>query len=67
MWWIMGLLALLLFAPTAAVQARAVVDSIDGFVRSELARQGVPGLSVAAVVGAAPRLVGWRRERSQGV
>ena len=45
------LLALLLFAPTAAAQTRAVVDSIDGYVRSELARQRVPGMSVAVLRG----------------
>jgi CubicO group peptidase (beta-lactamase class C family) len=45
------LLILLLFAPTAAAQTRAVVDSIDGFVRSELARQRVPGMSVAVLRG----------------
>ena len=47
----MGLLALPLFAPAAAAQTRAVVDSIDGFVRSELARQRVPGMSVAVLRG----------------
>jgi hypothetical protein len=45
------LLTLLLFAPTAAAQTRAVVDSIDGYVRSELARQGGPGMSVAVLRG----------------
>jgi CubicO group peptidase (beta-lactamase class C family) len=45
------LLTLLLFAPAAAAQTRAVVDSIDGFVRSELARQRVPGMSVAVLRG----------------
>jgi len=45
------LLILLLFAPAAAAQTRAVVDSIDGFVRSELARQRVPGMSVAVLHG----------------
>jgi CubicO group peptidase (beta-lactamase class C family) len=45
------LLTLLLFAPTAAAQTRAGVDSIDGFVRSELARQRVPGMSVAVLRG----------------
>jgi CubicO group peptidase (beta-lactamase class C family) len=45
------LLTLLLFAPSAAAQTRAVVDSIDGFVRSELARQRVPGMSVAVLRG----------------
>jgi CubicO group peptidase (beta-lactamase class C family) len=45
------LVALLLFAPTAAAQTRAVADSIDGFVRSELARQRVPGMSVAVLRG----------------
>jgi CubicO group peptidase (beta-lactamase class C family) len=45
------LLALLLFAPAAAAQTRAVVDSIDGFVRSELARQRIPGMSVAVLRG----------------
>ena len=47
----MGLLALPLFAPAAAAQKRAGVDSIDGFVRSELARQRVPGMSVAVLRG----------------
>ena len=45
------LLTLLLLAPTAEAQTRAVVDSIDGFVRSELARQRVPGMSVAVLRG----------------
>ena len=45
------LLTLLLFAPTAAAQTRSVVDSIDGFVRSELARQRIPGMSVAVLRG----------------
>ena len=45
------LLTLLLFAPTAAAQTRTVVDSIDGFVRSELARQRIPGMSVAVLRG----------------
>jgi CubicO group peptidase (beta-lactamase class C family) len=45
------LVALLLFAPTAAAQTRAVADSIDGFVRSELAQQRVPGMSVAVLRG----------------
>src|SRR5438093_4804564 len=46
-----ALLSLLLFATPAAAQTRAVVDSIDGFVRSELARQRVPGMSVAVLRG----------------
>jgi CubicO group peptidase (beta-lactamase class C family) len=45
------LLTLLLFGPAASAQTRAVVDSIDGFVRSELARQRVPGMSVAVLRG----------------
>ncbi|MBC7853124.1 MAG: hypothetical protein IAF94_06790, partial [Pirellulaceae bacterium] len=45
------LLTLLLFAPAAAAQTRAVVDSIDRFVRSELARQRIPGMSVAVLRG----------------
>jgi CubicO group peptidase (beta-lactamase class C family) len=45
------LLTLLLFAPAAAAQTRAVVDSIDQYVRSELARQRVPGMSVAVLRG----------------
>ncbi len=45
-----ALLSLLLSAP-AAVQTRAVVDSIDSFVRSELARQRIPGMSVAVLRG----------------
>jgi CubicO group peptidase (beta-lactamase class C family) len=45
------LLTLLLFAPSAAAQTRAAVDSIDGFVRSELARQQIPGMSVAVLRG----------------
>jgi hypothetical protein len=45
------LLTLLLFAPTAAAQTRAVMDSIDGYVRSELARQRVPGMSALACKG----------------
>jgi CubicO group peptidase (beta-lactamase class C family) len=45
------LLTLLLFASTASAQTRAVVDSIDRFVRSELARQRVPGMSVAVLRG----------------
>jgi CubicO group peptidase (beta-lactamase class C family) len=45
------LLTLLLFAPTAAAQTRAVADSIDRYVRSELARQRVPGMSVAVLRG----------------
>jgi CubicO group peptidase (beta-lactamase class C family) len=44
------LLSLLMSAPAAA-QTRAVVDSIDGFVRSELARQRIPGMSVAVLRG----------------
>ncbi len=43
------LLTLLLFGPSASAQTRAVVDSIDGFVRSELAQQRVPGMSVAVL------------------
>src|SRR5438093_8896398 len=46
-----ALLSLLLFATTAAAQTRAVVDSIDGFVWSELVRQRVPGMSVAVLRG----------------
>jgi CubicO group peptidase (beta-lactamase class C family) len=45
------LLTLLLFGPAASAQTRAVVDSIDGFVRSELARQRIPGMSVAVLHG----------------
>jgi CubicO group peptidase (beta-lactamase class C family) len=44
------LLSLLLSAPAAA-QTRAVVDSIDRFVRSELDRQRIPGMSVAVLRG----------------
>jgi CubicO group peptidase (beta-lactamase class C family) len=41
----------MLFAPAAAAQTRAVVDSIDRYVRAELARQRVPGMSVAVLRG----------------
>ncbi len=44
------LLSLLLSAPAAA-QTRAAVDSIDRFVRAELARQRIPGMSVAVLRG----------------
>jgi CubicO group peptidase (beta-lactamase class C family) len=44
------LLSLLLSAPAAA-QTRAVGDSIDRFARSELARQRIPGMSVAVLRG----------------
>jgi CubicO group peptidase (beta-lactamase class C family) len=44
------LLSLLLSAPAAA-QTPAVVGSIDRFVRSELARQRIPGMSVAVLRG----------------
>jgi CubicO group peptidase (beta-lactamase class C family) len=45
------LLALLLLAPAAAAQTNTTVDSIDRYVRSELTRQRVPGMSVAVLRG----------------
>jgi CubicO group peptidase (beta-lactamase class C family) len=46
-----ALLTLLIFTPPASAQSRAVVDSIDRYVRAELARQRVPGMSVAVLRG----------------
>jgi D-alanyl-D-alanine carboxypeptidase len=45
------LLHLLLLAPSASAQTGAGVDSIDRYIRSELARQHIPGLSVAVLRG----------------
>src|SRR3954468_19326102 len=45
------LLFLLLVAPPAAAQTDSVAESIDRYVRSELDRQRVPGLSVAVLRG----------------
>jgi CubicO group peptidase (beta-lactamase class C family) len=46
-----SLLTLLLFAATASAQTSSAVDSIDRYVRSELARQRIPGMSVAVLRG----------------
>ena len=48
---IVAILTLLVVPSTAAAQTRAVVDSIDQYVRAELARQRVPGMSVAVLRG----------------
>ncbi|HEX5574362.1 MAG TPA: serine hydrolase domain-containing protein [Gemmatimonadales bacterium] len=47
---LIGLLSLLFVCPAAA-QTRAALDSIDRFVRKELARQRIPGMSVAVLRG----------------
>jgi CubicO group peptidase (beta-lactamase class C family) len=45
------LLSLLLVALPASAQTGAVVDSLDHYVRAELASQRIPGLSVAVLRG----------------
>src|SRR5712692_9898379 len=44
-------LAVLLFPPLAVGQTPATVDSIDRYVRAELARYRIPGLSLAVLRG----------------
>jgi len=45
------LLGMLLFAPPAVGQTPATLDSIDRYVRSELAQYRIPGLSLAVLRG----------------
>jgi CubicO group peptidase (beta-lactamase class C family) len=44
-------LSVLLVSRTVAAQTSAAVDSIDGYLRTELARQRIPGMSVAVLRG----------------
>ena len=46
-----SLILLLFCVSEAAAQTRAVPDTIDGFIRAELERQRIPGMSVAILRG----------------
>ncbi|HET7240499.1 MAG TPA: hypothetical protein VFI77_05035, partial [Gemmatimonadales bacterium] len=47
----MPLLSILLSAAVQTTAAPAPIDSIDRYVRSEMARQRIPGLSMAVLRG----------------